>query len=85
MDRYILTHEGRARFRRMETRANVDVSADSEDFKLLHYLYAHGAATIEEIENVTNLSWSEAVNKIATLMNRGYIEGLSEQRPDKKL
>jgi DNA-binding Lrp family transcriptional regulator len=78
MERYTLTYEGRARFRRMETRVNVDTSADTEDFKLLHFLYVHGAATIEEIEDYTGLSWSETVNKIATLMNRGYIEGLTE-------
>jgi hypothetical protein len=78
MERYTLTNEGRARFRRMETRAKVDTSADTEDFKLIHYLYSHGPATIEEIENDSGLSWSETVNKIATLMNRGYVEGLTE-------
>lgn len=79
MERYTLTSEGRARFRRMETRANIDTSADTDDFKLLHYLYAHGAASVEEIEHYTGLPWDETINKISGLMNRGYIEGQAEQ------
>jgi hypothetical protein len=81
MERYILTDEGRARFRRMETRANINASADTEDFKLLHYLYVHGAATVEEIEGSTGLSWSDTVNQITSLMSRGYVAGLAGQRP----
>lgn len=78
MERYTLTIEGRSRFRRMETRANIDASADTEDYKLLQYLYAHGAATVEEIEKYTGLPWDETINKISVLMNRGYIEGQVE-------
>jgi predicted transcriptional regulator len=78
MERYTLTQEGRARFRRMETRAHIDASAVTSDFKLLHYFYEHGAASVEEIEDYTGLSWSAVVNEIGTLMNRGYIEGLPE-------
>jgi predicted HTH transcriptional regulator len=81
MERYTLTNEGRARFRRMEIRANVDTSAVTQDLKLLHFIYTHGAATVEEIENYTGLSWSAVVDEISTLMNRGYIEGLPEQPP----
>ncbi len=77
MDRYTLTSEARARLREMETRANIDKSADTQDFRLLHYLYVHGSATIEEIESQTGLAWDEVVNEISTLMSRGYIEGLS--------
>lgn len=79
MERYTLTIEGRSRFRRMETRAIIDTSADTEDYKLLQYLYTHGAATVEEIESYTGLPWDEAINKISALMNRGYIEGQVEQ------
>ena len=75
MERYTLTLEGRARLRRMETRANIDASADTGDFRLLHYLYVHGPATVEEIESFTGLPWDEAINEISVLMNRGYIEG----------
>jgi len=78
MDRYTLTIEGRAKLRRTETRVNLEVSADTEDFKLLHYLYVHGPATIEEIESHSGLPWDEAVNKISTLMSRGYIEGFTK-------
>jgi predicted transcriptional regulator len=81
MDRYTLTQEGRARFRRMETRANVDTSVATEDYEVLHFLYTHGAATIEELERHTGLNWNEMVNEISTLMSRGLIEGLVEQRP----
>ena len=75
MDSYILTLEGSARFRRMETRANVDTSVATVDYEILHFLYVHGAATVEEIEDYTCLPWSETINEISTLMNRGYIEG----------
>ncbi len=78
MERYTLTYEGRARFRRMETRTKVDTSAITEDFKILQYLYAHGSASIEEIEDYLELSWSETVNEIARLVNRGYIEGITK-------
>jgi hypothetical protein len=79
MERYTLTFEGRARLRRTETRANIDASADTEDFRLLHYLYVHGSATVEEIESCTGLPWDEAINKISVLMNRGDIEGIAGQ------
>jgi DNA-binding Lrp family transcriptional regulator len=80
MDRYTLTIEGRAKLRRTETRANIEASADTDDFKLLHYLYVHGPATIEEIESFSRLPWDEVVNKISTLMSRGYIEGFTERQ-----
>jgi DNA-binding MarR family transcriptional regulator len=80
MDSYTLTIEGRAKLRRTETRANLEVSADTEDFKLLHYLYVHGPATVQEIESFCSLPWDEVVNKISTLMNRGYIEGFTDPK-----
>jgi hypothetical protein len=80
MDSYMLTQEGRARFRRMETRANVDTSVATEDYEVLHFLYVHGAATVEELERHTGLPWDEAVNEISTLMSRGLVEGLAEKR-----
>ena len=79
MDRYTLTSEGRARFRRMETRANIDTSVDTEDYEILRFLYVHGAATVEEIEGQTGLTWDETVNEISTLMSRGYVEGVAGQ------
>jgi DNA-binding MarR family transcriptional regulator len=62
----------------METRTNVDTSVDTEDYEILHFLYVHGSATVEEIENHTGLTWNETVNEISTLMNRGLVEGLAE-------
>jgi DNA-binding MarR family transcriptional regulator len=61
----------------METRANVDNSVDTEDYEILQFLYMHGSATIEEIESHAALTWDETVNEIATLLNRGYIEGIT--------
>jgi DNA-binding MarR family transcriptional regulator len=63
----------------METRANVDTSVDTEDYEILHFLYAHGSATVAEIEGQTGLTWDETVNEISTLMSRGYVEGLAGQ------
>lgn len=79
MDRYMLTYEGRARLRRMETDISAGTSDKTQDYELLHYLYAHGAATIEEIEGYSGLSWSEVVNRLSALMYYGYVEGLPEQ------
>lgn len=77
MDRYMLTSEGRARFRRMETRARSEPSALTDDHKILSYLYEHGATSLEELEDHTGLSYAVLVNKIFTLMNHGYIEELA--------
>ena len=79
MDRYTLTYEGRARFRRMETRIHSDTSAMTKDYEILHHLYERGTATVEEIENYTGLSWNEVENRLSALMYHGYIEGLAEQ------
>lgn len=79
MDRYTLTKEGSARLRRMETDITAGASGETQDYELLHYLYAHGAATIEEIEKFSGLSWSEVVNRFSALMYYGYVEGLPEQ------
>ena len=78
MDRYTLTNEGRAKFRRIETRIHSDESAMSEDYDILHYLYERGAASVEELENYTGLSWNEVANKLSSLMNRDYFEELAE-------
>ena len=79
MDRYTLTYEGRARFRRMETRIHADTSAKTKDYEILHHLYEHGAATVEEIENYIGQSRDELVNRLSALMYHGYIEELAEQ------
>ena len=78
MDRYTFTSEGRAKFRRMETHIHSDESAKSEDYDILHYLYEHGAASVEELEKYTGLSWNEVTNRLSTLMYHDYIEELTE-------
>ena len=78
MDRYTLTYEGKARFRRMEARIHSDTSAMTKDYEVLHHLYESGAATVEEIENYTGMSWNELENRLSGLMYHGYIEGLAE-------
>jgi DNA-binding MarR family transcriptional regulator len=76
MDRYTLTYEGRAKFRRMDMRAGLDESTRTEDFKILHYIYENGAASVDEMVSYTGLRRGELVNKLMGIMNRGYIEVL---------
>lgn len=78
MDKYTLTYEGRAIVRRMETRVHSDVSSVTEDYRIMHWLHEHGAATLPEIGDYTGLSANELTNKIFSIMNRGYIEKLIE-------
>lgn len=79
MYKYVLTYEGRARFRRIEVRAHLDPSARTEDYNILHYIYEHGAATTDEILSHTGLQWNDVVNRLFILMNRGFIEASSEK------
>ena len=79
MDGYTLTLEGMSRFRRMETRANVDASVDTIDFRLLQCLYERGSASVEEIERFTGLTRDETANEISVLMSRGLVEGTSKR------
>ena len=77
MDRYTLTSEGRSKF----TRTKIRMSAEEqtmEGFDILDYLYEHGAATIEEIEEHTGLHYDQVVHKIESFMPWGYIEKLGE-------
>jgi len=73
MDRYMLSNEGRARFKRKKI--SVDIGMDKiEGYEVLDYLYEHGAATVEEIENYTGLSWSQVVDKLSTFIHHGFVE-----------
>jgi DNA-binding MarR family transcriptional regulator len=49
-----------------------------EGFDILDYLYEHGAATVEEIEKHTGLSYGQVVHKIESFIPWGYIERLAE-------
>ena len=77
MERYTLTFEGRSMLRRMESRVSTDASFLTEDFKILEFLYEHGAATVDEIVDYTGLTRSQLVNRLFGIMRRGYIEALA--------
>ena len=73
MDKYTLSYEGRARFKRKKVSVNLGM-ANMEGYEALDYLYEHGAATIEEIENYTGLSWSQVENTLDVFISHGWIE-----------
>ena len=78
MDRFKLSTEGIARFRRM--RVDLDKPASQiEGYEILNYLYENGSGTVEEITNYTGLSWDKVMNKLSTLMYHRYVEGLVKQ------
>jgi DNA-binding MarR family transcriptional regulator len=77
MDRYMLTSEGRTKFTRTKIRMSAE-EVTMEGFDILDYLYEHGAATVEEIEKHTGLSYGQVVHKIESFIPWGYIERLAE-------
>jgi DNA-binding MarR family transcriptional regulator len=78
MDRYTLSYEGRARFKRTKIRMDIEEMDKMEGFEVLDYLYERGAATVEEIGKHTGLSYNQVVHKLESLMPWGYIERLVE-------
>ena len=77
MDRYILSSEGMARFKRRKI--SVDMGLEKmEGYEILGYLYEHGAATVEEIENYAGLSRSQVIDKLSTFIHHGFVEGLAD-------
>ena len=80
MDRYKLSVEGRARFERMSIKLKMDSeSTKIKGYEVLDYLFEHGSATVEEIENHTGQSWAQVVDKIGAFIYRGYVEKLHEK------
>lgn len=77
MDRYILTNEGRARFRRIKIQGNA-VMAKIYGYEVLNYLYEHGAGTVEEIANHTGRSQGHVMDRLLAFINQGYVEKLAE-------
>jgi DNA-binding MarR family transcriptional regulator len=77
MDRYMLTSEGRTKFKRTKIRMSAEEQT-MEGFDILDYLYEHGASTIEEIEKHTGLHYDQVVHKIESFIPWGYIERLVE-------
>ena len=81
MDRYTLSIEGRARFKRMRTSIDAGVEtgiARTEGYFILEYLYEHGSATITDIENHTGLSWSKVTGELSTFIHHGLVQGVSQ-------
>jgi predicted fused transcriptional regulator/phosphomethylpyrimidine kinase len=75
MDRYTLTNEGRARSRRRIISESAE-TARMEGNEILDFLYEHGAATIEELVEVTGMTRVHVMDKILLYMNHGIIEKL---------
>ena len=78
MVRYILSYEGKARFKRTRISVNIEGKAKIAGYEILDYLYEHGAATVEDIENYTGLSWDQVVDKLGVFIHCGYVEELAE-------
>jgi hypothetical protein len=75
MDRYTLTFEGRNKFARTKIRMAAEEKT-IEGFEILDFLYEHGAASIEEIAEHTELHYDEVVHKMESFMPWGYLEKL---------
>ena len=78
MDKYTLTLEGRARFRRMRIDPDIEISK-TEGYGIINYLYENGTGTVEEIINYTGLSWGQVTNRISNLIYHGYVEELDKK------
>ena len=74
MDRYLLTGEGRARFRRMKL--SVDTAEKPDGYKVLDYIYEHGAESIDEIVVYTRLSREQVLTQLQVYMAHGLVEEL---------
>jgi hypothetical protein len=78
MDKYTLSPEGRARFKRMQISVDAGVEmgiARTEGYLILDYLYQHGGATVAEIEKFTGLSWGKVTTELSTFIHHGLVEG----------
>ena len=73
MDTYMLTGEGRARFRRMKTAVDVTM-ARMEGYEVLQYLYEIGAGNVQEIGENINLPQDKVMARLMTFMNQGLVE-----------
>lgn len=70
----MLTSEGRAKFRRMKV--SVDADARTDGYKVLDYIYEHGADTIDEIGVSTGLPREQVVSQLQVYMSHGMVEEL---------
>jgi DNA-binding MarR family transcriptional regulator len=72
MGKYLLSNEGRARFKRMR----VSGEPKFEGYEILEYLYDHGSSTADELIKHTGLSRNKLTELIMTFIHHGFIEGL---------
>ncbi len=72
MDKYLLSAEGRARFKRMR----VSGEPAFEGYEVLAYLYDHGSSTAEELSRHTGLDRVKLMELILTYIHHGLVEGM---------
>ena len=77
MDKYKLSDEGMARFKRRKISVDMGME-DIKGYEVLDYLYEHGAATVAEIGSYTGLSWNQVIEKLSTFIHHGFVEKLTE-------
>jgi len=72
MDKYLLSNEGKARFKRMR----ISGEPKFEGYDILEYLYEHGSSTTDELVEHTGLSRNKLTELLMTFIHHGFIEGL---------
>jgi len=72
MDKYLLSAEGRARFKRMR----VSGEPPFEGYEILAYLYDHGSTTADELASHTALERSKVMELVLGFINHGMVEGI---------
>ena len=79
MDRYVLSDEGRARFRRIKASVDIEAKADMQGYEVLDYLYEHEPATLNEIAKFTRLPRSQVGDELMIFVIRGFVKGYIEK------
>ncbi len=71
MDKFFLSNEGTARFKRMR----ISGEPKFEGYDILDYLYEHGSSTVDELAEYTGLSRNKLIELIMTFIHHSFIEG----------
>jgi hypothetical protein len=72
MDKYLLSNEGKARFKRMR----ISGEPEFEGYVILAYLYDHGSSTVDELTEHTGLAHGKLMELILHFINHGLVEGM---------
>jgi hypothetical protein len=72
MDKYLLSAEGRARFKRMKVSGEPAFAG----YGILAYLYDHGSTTADELSSRTGLDRAKVMELILGFINHGMVEGM---------